>query len=255
MPVYEFQAELAELREMRPSHRPVPTADGFIVLTIVSDLNWRAVARALGQPGLGTDPRFADVKARTLHWDELHQLVCDWAASRTAEQAEAEMLAAGVPAARYQTMASLLEDEHLRTRGVFRTVADPAGEFTGDRHAVPFRRRDHPAGRLGGARARRRHRRGAQGGRPLRHTLVSRAIRKAARHDRLASPTSWRSSRRRSPARPRSSRAAGSSPGGSSISGPAGWRPACSPRGCPATAAWPSTSATVPSTSSRSTRA
>jgi crotonobetainyl-CoA:carnitine CoA-transferase CaiB-like acyl-CoA transferase len=137
MPVYEFQAELADLREMRPSHRPVPTADGFIILTIVSDLNWRAVARALGQPGLGTDPRFVDVKARTLHWDDMHQLVCDWAAGRTAGQAEAEMLAAGVPAARYQSMASLLADEHLRTRGVFRTVADAAGEFTVT--GTPFR--------------------------------------------------------------------------------------------------------------------
>jgi crotonobetainyl-CoA:carnitine CoA-transferase CaiB-like acyl-CoA transferase len=122
---------------MRPSHRPVPTADGFIILTIVSDLNWRAVARALGQPELGTDPRFTDVKARTLHWNDMHQLICDWAASRTAEQAEAAMLAAGVPAARYQTMASMLADEHLRGRGVFRAVADAAGEFTVT--ATPFR--------------------------------------------------------------------------------------------------------------------
>jgi crotonobetainyl-CoA:carnitine CoA-transferase CaiB-like acyl-CoA transferase len=137
MPVYEFQAELAALTEQRPSHRPVPTADGFIILTIVSDANWQAVARALGQPELGRDPRFTDVKARTVHWDELHQLVCDWAASRTADQAEAEMLAAGVPAARYQTMASVLADEHLRGRGVFRTAADAAGEFTVP--ATPFR--------------------------------------------------------------------------------------------------------------------
>jgi CoA:oxalate CoA-transferase len=137
MPVYEFQAELAELREMRPSHRPVPTADGFLILTIVSDLNWQATARAIGQPGLGTDPRFRDVKARTEHWDELHQLVCDWAASRTAAQAEAEMHTAGVPAARYQTMGSILADEHLRGRGVFRTVRDAAGEFTVP--ATPFR--------------------------------------------------------------------------------------------------------------------
>jgi crotonobetainyl-CoA:carnitine CoA-transferase CaiB-like acyl-CoA transferase len=47
------------------------------------------------------------------------------------------MLAAGVPAARYQTMTSILADEHLRTRGVFRTVADAAGEFTVT--ATPFR--------------------------------------------------------------------------------------------------------------------
>lgn len=137
MPIYEFQAELADLREMRPSHRPVPTADGFIILTIVSDLNWQATARAIGQAELGADPRFRDVKARTEHWEELHQLVCDWAASRTAAQAEAEMLAAGVPAARYQTMGSILADEHLRGRGVFRTVSDAVGQFTVP--ATPFR--------------------------------------------------------------------------------------------------------------------
>jgi crotonobetainyl-CoA:carnitine CoA-transferase CaiB-like acyl-CoA transferase len=34
-------------------------------------------------------------------------------------------------------MASILADEHLRTRGVFRTVADVAGEFTVT--ATPFR--------------------------------------------------------------------------------------------------------------------
>jgi crotonobetainyl-CoA:carnitine CoA-transferase CaiB-like acyl-CoA transferase len=137
MPIYELQAELADLREMRPSHRPVPTADGFIILTIVSDQNWRAVARAIGRPELGADPRFADVKARTRNWDEIHRLVCAWAGTRSAAEAEAEMLASGVPAARYRTMASLLADEHLRAREVFRTMNDDAGEFTVP--VTPFR--------------------------------------------------------------------------------------------------------------------
>jgi CoA:oxalate CoA-transferase len=137
MPIYELQAELSGLKETRPSHRPVPTSDGFIILTIVSDHNWRAVARALGRPELGADPRFVDVKARTLHWDEMHRLICDWAATRTAAEAEAEMLESGVPAARYQTMASLLEDEHLRSRGAFLGAVDDAGEFTVT--ATPFR--------------------------------------------------------------------------------------------------------------------
>jgi crotonobetainyl-CoA:carnitine CoA-transferase CaiB-like acyl-CoA transferase len=47
------------------------------------------------------------------------------------------MLESGVPAARYQTMASLLEDEHLRSRGAFLGAVDDAGEFTVT--ATPFR--------------------------------------------------------------------------------------------------------------------
>jgi crotonobetainyl-CoA:carnitine CoA-transferase CaiB-like acyl-CoA transferase len=137
MPIYELQAELAGLTGMRPSHRPVPASDGFIILTIVSDQNWRAVSRAIGRPELGTDPRYVDVRARTGHWDEIHDLVCAWAGSRTAGEAERLMLECGVPAAKYQTMASLLGDEHLRAREVFRPVADAAGEFLVT--ATPFR--------------------------------------------------------------------------------------------------------------------
>jgi CoA:oxalate CoA-transferase len=137
MPMYELQAELAGITELRTSHRPIPTSDGFIILTIVSDPNWRAVARAIGQPELATDPRYADVRARTGTWDEIHELVCAWAITRTAEEAETQMLACGVPVARYRTLASLLADEQLREREVFRPAVDAGGEFTIP--ATPFR--------------------------------------------------------------------------------------------------------------------
>ena len=137
MPMYELQAAMARIEKPRTSHRPVPTADGFIILTIVSDQNWRAVARAIGQPDLATDPRYADVRARTENWDEIYGLVCAWAISRTAEEAETQLLDCGVPAARYRTLASLLTDDHLREREVFRPAVDAAGEFTIP--ATPFR--------------------------------------------------------------------------------------------------------------------
>jgi CoA:oxalate CoA-transferase len=137
MPIFELQAALAKMTEGRPAHRPVRTSDGFVILTVVSDQNWRCVARALGRPELASDPRFADLGGRSANWDELHRLVADWAITRTAEEAEAALLEAGVPAARYQTMASLLDDEHLRSRDVFRPAIDSAGEFLVP--ATPFR--------------------------------------------------------------------------------------------------------------------
>ena len=69
------------------------------------------------------------MRARTENWDEIYGLVCAWA--------EEQMLDCGVPAARYRTLASLLTDDHLRDREVFRPAVDAAGEFTIP--ATPFR--------------------------------------------------------------------------------------------------------------------
>lgn len=127
--VYETQNAVAGSTESRPTHRPIPARDGHIVLTIVNDHNWAGVARAIGHPELAQDPRFHDLRARTANWDEIHELICAWAATRSAADAEREMLAHGVPAARYRSAADLLDDPHLLARSHFRRVTDAGGEF------------------------------------------------------------------------------------------------------------------------------
>jgi crotonobetainyl-CoA:carnitine CoA-transferase CaiB-like acyl-CoA transferase len=137
VPIYEFQDEFSDVPDHRPSHRPVPTKDGFIMVMVVNDPGWRAVSQAIGRPELATDPRFSDVKARTANWDEIHELVCAWAAELTVDEAEGRMLECGAPAARYHTMASILQERHLIDRETFREVNDPAGDFIIP--ATPFR--------------------------------------------------------------------------------------------------------------------
>lgn len=135
--VYEVQNAVAGSTEARPTHRPIPASDGHFVLTIVNDHNWAGVARAIGRPELAGDPRFHNLRARTEHWDEIHELVCAWAANRSAAEAEREMLANGVPAARYRSPADLLADPHLLARDHFRRATDHGGEFHVP--ATPFR--------------------------------------------------------------------------------------------------------------------
>lgn len=141
VPIYEFQNEFSHIPDQRPSHRPVPTRDGFIMVMIVNDPSWRAVSKAIGRPELAADPRFADIKARTENWDEIHRLVCEWAADLTVDEAESHMLECGAPAARYHTMETILQEKHLIERETFRDVNDPAGDFIIP--ATPFRLDGH----------------------------------------------------------------------------------------------------------------
>ncbi|MFC4006978.1 CaiB/BaiF CoA transferase family protein [Nonomuraea purpurea] len=127
MLVYELQAAVAGLTERRITHPPVRTLDGHLSLTIVNDANWAATAAAIGRPELAADERFRDVSSRTRNWAELQAHVAAWAAGRTTAEAEARLLAAGAPAARYRSVGDILADPELR--GGFRDVLDAAGPF------------------------------------------------------------------------------------------------------------------------------
>ncbi|HWD25279.1 MAG TPA: CoA transferase, partial [Acidimicrobiales bacterium] len=52
-----------------------------------------------------------------------------WAATRTAEECEQAMLAAGTPAARYRQVEESFDNEQLQARGTFIEAEDRAGVF------------------------------------------------------------------------------------------------------------------------------
>jgi crotonobetainyl-CoA:carnitine CoA-transferase CaiB-like acyl-CoA transferase len=136
--VYETQAaQWPGLVAERPLYRPSPTLDGHVVVAPVSEKIFSAFAVAIGRPGLTRDDRFAKVGERERHWDELNDVIDEWTRSRTCDQVEQVLGAAGVPCARYRTVADNLSDPGLRQRGTFRTAIDAAGEFLVT--AAPFR--------------------------------------------------------------------------------------------------------------------
>ena len=63
-----------------------PTADGeMIVMGANQDSVFARLAEAMGQPGLATDPRYADHVARGEHQDELDDAIAHWTATLEAD--------------------------------------------------------------------------------------------------------------------------------------------------------------------------
>lgn len=113
----------------RPLYRPVRAKDGFVILAPVSRANFEAMARAAGHPEWLDDPRFRDVPARERHWDELMDLLDQWAGARSAAECEAIMTAAGVPCSRYYSVREAMQGDYARGRASFVPARDAAGEF------------------------------------------------------------------------------------------------------------------------------
>jgi crotonobetainyl-CoA:carnitine CoA-transferase CaiB-like acyl-CoA transferase len=87
-------------------------ADQWIVVSVVTDDEWRACCRVIGRDdlaGLGADER------RARH-DELDRVLADWARDRDPQDAMEDLQGAGVPAGRILDSAEIHEDPQLQRR-------------------------------------------------------------------------------------------------------------------------------------------
>ena len=103
------------------------TADGWLVLNVGNDGQWRAFCAAAGAAELGADPRFATNRQRVELRDEVVPRVA--AVMRTLPTAEWEkrLTAATVPHAVVRDYAAVFADPQTAARGMRLTVRDPAG--------------------------------------------------------------------------------------------------------------------------------
>ena len=109
-----------------------PTRDGtHIHIAALADSVFRRLATAMGQPGLGTDPRFALQVARNQHEVEIEALVTQWTLAHDASELQAKLDAAEVPATTIYTVADIFEDPHFKARDMLvRAPDDDLGEVT-----------------------------------------------------------------------------------------------------------------------------
>jgi crotonobetainyl-CoA:carnitine CoA-transferase CaiB-like acyl-CoA transferase len=92
---------------------------------------FRRLARAMGQPELAENPRFADNRARIAHCDALDEIIGAWTAARTLQEAAAVLDEAGVPAGPVMSIADIAADPQFQARGMIQRVPDarmPGGE-------------------------------------------------------------------------------------------------------------------------------
>ncbi len=106
------------------------TEDEWVTVSVGSDAEFGAMCAVIGQPELVRDGRFADVVSRRHNHDEFDAIVAAWTATRSQYDAARELQAAGVSAAPVLKIQKLMQDDNLRARGFWETVAHPAaGEW------------------------------------------------------------------------------------------------------------------------------
>jgi len=106
-------------------YQAFPTADGQAMIAAGSDALFQRLADALGEPGLGTDPRFANNPGRVRHRQALVAAI----SARTRDLATADLLeqlrAAGVPAAPILSVDRVLEEPQTEASGMILAAPHP----------------------------------------------------------------------------------------------------------------------------------
>ncbi len=95
--------------------------DGQFVLAVLNPRLFRSLAGVVGRPDLVDDPRFATDALRFEHEAALRAAIEAWSGARTAAEAVAALMAAGVPAAEVQDTAAALAS----ARSVLQAVDQP----------------------------------------------------------------------------------------------------------------------------------
>ncbi len=91
-------------------------ADGWLVVAAAKQKLWEKLCEAIGRPELAADPRFATMSARNEHRDELVPELAEVFKERTVEDWIEALVAAGIPAARVNSVEEALEDPQTVAR-------------------------------------------------------------------------------------------------------------------------------------------
>jgi crotonobetainyl-CoA:carnitine CoA-transferase CaiB-like acyl-CoA transferase len=139
-----------------------PTRDSWLIICTMNDIQFRALAEAIGRPDLLADPRYQSASLRVQHVTPLDDAVAEWSRARSTRGAIELLQANGIAAGPIQTVHEVLGDPHARHRGVIPSEeARASGPFlrfsrTGEAHsagdrpaadssAVAGERAPHPA--------------------------------------------------------------------------------------------------------------
>jgi CoA:oxalate CoA-transferase len=101
-------------------------SDGPINIAANKQEQFEALCRIIDRPDLITDPRFAERDARKANRAEINALLNEALASRTAEEWETAMNAAGVPAGRILTVPAVLAHPQIEARDLVQSL--PLGQ-------------------------------------------------------------------------------------------------------------------------------
>jgi formyl-CoA transferase len=115
----------------------------YVYMLSTSPEMWEAMWKTMGRADVLADPRFADRKERVNHMDELTAIIESWTGKRTKHEVMRLMGEAGVPCGAVLDTVELLNDPHMKERGMVVTIDHPVrGKFT--MPGCPVRLEDSP---------------------------------------------------------------------------------------------------------------
>jgi crotonobetainyl-CoA:carnitine CoA-transferase CaiB-like acyl-CoA transferase len=109
------------------------TRDGWIIVQTIGNQMFRRWARLVGREDLAEDPKYKNDISRGNNYQVINQVMADWCAKRTREEAIAELERARIPCSPVYSTDETLNDPHVQARKIFREV-----EFPGGKKAIPL---------------------------------------------------------------------------------------------------------------------
>jgi len=116
----------------------------YVYMLCTTPEMWQALCNIIGHPEVPEDPRFKDRKEREKYIEELTRIIEDWTSKHAKHEVMKVMGEAGVPCGAVLDSVELLNDPHLKERGMVVTVDHPVrGKFT--MPGCPVKLEDSPA--------------------------------------------------------------------------------------------------------------
>ncbi|GLB63930.1 CoA transferase [Dietzia sp. NCCP-2495] len=137
-PMYIRMYDDRQVDRMGLSHASIcpydafPTRDGQVLIGVQNDRGWAALVRdVLGRPDLVADPRYSTNIARVARRAEVDALIGSLTGRFDSQELADRLDEYGVPAARLNDVAGLVEHPQLVARDRWREVDTPAGPVQG----------------------------------------------------------------------------------------------------------------------------
>ena len=102
-----------------------PTSDGHIAIICVNEAHWKSLLKAMQREDLIKDPRFADLKLRVEHMDDVDELVAGFTALHDKKTLFDLLMAHRVPCAPVRNLDEVVNDEHMHARRALEWVEHP----------------------------------------------------------------------------------------------------------------------------------
>lgn len=103
----------------------------YVYIHTATPQMWNAVLKTIGRADLIGDPRFQTQQGRNEHAEEIYTMIEAWTMTKSKHEAMEAFGKAGVPAGATLDSLEVLNDPHLKARGMITTVQHPTrGAFT-----------------------------------------------------------------------------------------------------------------------------